>query len=51
MPGGGTARVAINAGGTPTELDEQKGLANLVKGRLWGWCRGSRGGRGCSGSP
>ncbi|MEU6346838.1 TIGR02391 family protein [Streptomyces sp. NPDC046977] len=33
MPGGGgMARVAVNTGSTPTELDEQKGLANLVKG-------------------
>ncbi|WP_222723529.1 TIGR02391 family protein [Streptomyces sp. MS191] len=32
MTGGGTARVAVNTGGTPTELGEQKGLANLVKG-------------------
>ncbi|MFI2437103.1 TIGR02391 family protein [Streptomyces sp. NPDC018693] len=32
MPGHGTARVAINANATGPELDEQKGLANLVKG-------------------
>ncbi|MFJ7772659.1 TIGR02391 family protein [Streptomyces sp. NPDC097107] len=32
MPGQGTARVAINANVTGPELDEQKGLANLVKG-------------------
>ncbi|MFI7351849.1 TIGR02391 family protein [Streptomyces sp. NPDC049936] len=32
MPGHGTARVAINANVTGPELDEQKGLANLVKG-------------------
>lgn len=32
MPGRGTARVAINANFTGPELDEQKGLANLVKG-------------------
>ncbi|MEV7318388.1 TIGR02391 family protein [Streptomyces microflavus] len=32
MPGGGTARVALNTGSTPTELHEQKGIANLVKG-------------------
>lgn len=32
MPGQGTARVAINANVTSPELDEQKGLANLVKG-------------------
>ncbi|MDX3077898.1 TIGR02391 family protein [Streptomyces sp. MI02-7b] len=32
MPGSGIARVAVNTGSTPTELDEQKGLANLVKG-------------------
>ncbi|QOV41247.1 TIGR02391 family protein [Streptomyces ferrugineus] len=32
MPGRGTARVAINANATGPELDEQKGLANLVKG-------------------
>ncbi|MBP0460476.1 TIGR02391 family protein [Streptomyces bomunensis] len=32
MPGQKTARVAINANATGPELDEQKGLANLVKG-------------------
>ncbi|MFG3496854.1 TIGR02391 family protein [Streptomyces sp. NPDC047928] len=32
MPGHGTARVAINANATGPELDEQKGMANLVKG-------------------
>ncbi|MGW0079905.1 TIGR02391 family protein [Streptomyces cellulosae] len=32
MPGHGTAQVAINANVTGPELDEQKGLANLVKG-------------------
>ncbi|WP_406448711.1 TIGR02391 family protein [Streptomyces sp. NBC_01622] len=32
MPGRGTARVAVNANVTGPELDEQKGLAALVKG-------------------
>nr|WP_240529882.1 TIGR02391 family protein [Streptomyces mangrovisoli] len=32
MPGRGTARAAINANVTGPELDEQKGLANLLKG-------------------
>ncbi|MEH0524799.1 TIGR02391 family protein [Streptomyces stelliscabiei] len=32
MPGQGTARVAVNANSSGPELDEQKGLANLVKG-------------------
>lgn len=32
MPGGGKPKVAVNTGSTPTELDEQKGFANLVKG-------------------
>ncbi|MFE3830216.1 TIGR02391 family protein [Streptomyces sp. NPDC059092] len=32
MPGQGIARVAVNANGSGPELDEQKGLANLVKG-------------------
>ncbi|MFF3459719.1 TIGR02391 family protein [Streptomyces sp. NPDC002730] len=32
MPGQGTARVAVNTNATVPELDEQKGLANLVKG-------------------
>jgi uncharacterized protein (TIGR02391 family) len=32
MPGGGKPKVAVNTGSMPTELDEQKGFANLVKG-------------------
>ncbi|MFF0754555.1 TIGR02391 family protein [Streptomyces sp. NPDC004267] len=33
MPGAtGTPRVAINTGTTPTEKDEQKGFASLIRG-------------------